>query len=65
MSINKYKCKIIYTEHTEVTTETVVYAHSREDADFIARTQFLDKRRDKPTINSVLIADLSDLKNKD
>jgi hypothetical protein len=62
MSIKKYHCKIDYTEHSEVTTESVVYAQSQEDADFIARVQFLDKRRDKPTIRSVAIKELSDSK---
>jgi hypothetical protein len=59
-AIKRYICELQYTEHTEVKTDTVVYAHSMEDADFISRRQFLDKRRDKPTITKVIIREFSE-----
>lgn len=63
MEIKKYVVKLLYTEHTAVTSNGVVYAHSPEDADFIARRQFLDKRSDKPTIDAVEIKEIPESKD--
>jgi hypothetical protein len=57
MTIKPYNCRIEYTEHSDVTTELIVYAHSPDDADAIARMQFLDRRRDSPTIRHVAVAE--------
>lgn len=52
-NIKKYIVKMDYTEHQPAKIDFVVYARNSDDAEHIAKMQFLDRRSDTPTINKV------------